>query len=114
MTEIILFLLSIDIKEGIEYIVSKNVLELQPPRIKNDLSNTVRDNLYSFVQSIIKANPDWLKLKIVDVVNKEDKTELWYFARIPYEYKYMIDNSHHLIKLSATEDNNILRLKYFL
>lgn len=114
MTDIVLFLLSIDIKEGIEYIVSKNILEIQPPRITNDVSIDMKENLKTFAQSVIKANPDWLKFKIVDVLNKDQKTELWYFARIPYEYKYMIDHSYHLIKLSSTDDNNILRLKYFL
>jgi rRNA maturation protein Rpf1 len=114
MTKIVLYLLSIDIKEGIEYIVSSSILELKPPIANNDTTRSVKENLYELSSSIINANPDWLKYKIVNVLNKEGITELWYFARIPHEYKYMINKNYHTIKLSTSEDNDVLRLKYYL
>jgi hypothetical protein len=114
MIKILLYLLSIDIKEGIEYIVSNSPLEVIPPQIDNDLTKSITENLHTLSNSIIKANPDWLKYKIVEVINNEDHTQLWYFSRIPYEYKYMINTKFHFIKLSMTENNKILRLKYMI
>jgi hypothetical protein len=114
MTKIVLFLLSIDIKEGIEYIVSKSMVELKLPSINNDITNTIKDNINTFAKTVVKANPDWLKFKIVDVINTDECTELWFFARIPYEYKYMLSSDYHMVKLSITDNNNILRMKYLI
>lgn len=114
MTKIVLYLLSIDLKEAIEYIVSSNLLEVNPPSVTNDTSKSIEENLNSLSADVVKANPDWLKYKIVNVINQNNCTELWYFARIPYEYKYMINKNYNMIKLSTCEDNRILRLKYFL
>jgi len=114
MTKINLYLLSIDLKEAIEYIVSTSLVEVKVPSSINDISKSIEDNINELSLGVIKANPEWLKYKIVNVVNEKDSTELWYFARIPYEYKYMINKNYHMIKLSASEDNRILRLKYYL
>lgn len=113
MTNLILCLFSIDHKDGSEYILSKNKIELSLPSISNDTSISIEDNLSKLVDSCIKADTKWLKLKIFELRNINDHLEVYYMGRIPYEYKYMTKDSF-FISPALTDNAIVYKMKYFI
>lgn len=113
MTKLILCLFTIDNKDALDYILSRSNITLSLPYLENDVSLTIKENIKNLVDSCVRADVDWLKLKVFEIRNVGQDTEILYFGRIPYEYKYMVKNAY-FVRPSITEDETILKMKYFI
>jgi hypothetical protein len=113
MTKLILCLFTIDNKDVLDYILSRSNITLSLPYLDNDVNLTIKENIKNLVDSCVRADVDWLKLKVFEIRNVGQDTEILYFGRIPYEYKYMVKNAY-FIRPSITEDETILKMKYFI
>jgi hypothetical protein len=113
MTKLTLCLFTIDNKDALDYILSRSNITLSLPYIENNLDLSIQDNLKNLVDSCVRADVNWLKLKIFEIRNVGQDMEILYFGRIPYEYKYMVKNAF-FVRPAVTEDQTILKMKYFI
>lgn len=113
MTRLVLCLFTVDYKDGIPYVLSKSTVQVALPYRDNDTSISIKDNLVELVDSCIKADTDWLKLKIFDIRNIDGITEVLYFGRIPNEYKYMTKNTF-FVRPEMSDDDILLKMKYYI
>lgn len=113
MIKLILCIFSIDYKDGLEYIMSTSKVQVKLPYLENNPNISIQENLKTLIETYIKVDTNWLKLKIFDIINKDGSTEIYYLGRIPYEYKHMTKDIF-LVRPELSDDPTLMKMKYFI